>query len=97
LPNWSTAVTVKLNAVPVVAVAGAVTRNAAATSAVTLNTALPAVIAGAVAEMLRLPADFSVAVNEPVPPVNVVSAGSTAFGSVLVKCTVPAKFVAVLP
>ncbi len=37
-----------------------------------------------------LPAVFSVALNVPVPPVNVALAGSTAAGSLLVKWTVPA-------
>jgi hypothetical protein len=43
-----------------------------------------------VAVMVWLPAIFSVAENVPVPFVSVVFAGSTAWLSVLVKCTVPA-------
>ena len=42
-----------------------------------------------VAVIAWVPAVFRVALNEPVPLVSVVSAGRTAWLSLLVKCTVP--------
>ena len=89
----SRAVTVKLNALPAVADAGADTAKCVAVPAVTLiefDVPVIEAVTVSVAVMVCAPAVFSVAENVPVPLVRVVFAGNTAAPSLLVKCTVPA-------
>jgi hypothetical protein len=92
-------VTVKLNAVPAVALLGAATLNCVALAAETLmapeTPVTPAALAS-VPVIVWLPAVFSVALNVPTPFVSVLFAGKTACASVLVKWTEPAYPVAVL-
>jgi hypothetical protein len=95
LLNWSCAVTVKMNAVPAVAEAGADTLKCVAAAALTTMLLLVPVIDDAtvsVTVIVWVPAVTSVAENVPTPFVNVESAGNTvpAPASVVVKCTVPA-------
>ena len=88
----SRAVTVTLIAVPDVAVAGAVTAKwvaALADTVVEFEVPVIEAVTVSVAVMVCRPPVFSVAENVPVPLLNVVSAGSAAAVSVLVKCTVP--------
>jgi hypothetical protein len=92
LLNWSCAVTVKLNAVPAVAVAGADTAKWVAVGTGTLMVLLVPVIDAlkvSVAVIVWDPAVFNVAENVAVPFVNFESVGNTAAPSVAVKCTVP--------
>jgi hypothetical protein len=94
----SRAVTVKLNGVPLVAVAGADTAKCVAAAALTAIAPEVPVIDGvtvSVAVIVCEPAVFSVAENVPAPFVNVAFAGNTACPSLLVKCTKPAYDVAV--
>jgi hypothetical protein len=89
----SSAVTVKLNAVPAVALAGALTVKCVAAAALTLTFAdVPVIedVTESVAESVWLPAVLSVALKVPTPLVSVLFAGSTACPSLVVKCTVPA-------
>ena len=97
--NWSWAVTVKLKAVPAVALAGALTAKCVAAAAFTAMVLLVPVIdevVVSVAVSVWLPAVFKVAVKVPTPLVSVEFAGSTAWPSLLVKWTVPVYPVAVL-
>ena len=96
----SSAVTVTLKALPAVAAPGADTLKWVAAPAVTLMEPLVPVMLPdtvSVAVIVLLPTVLSVALNVPLPLVSVELAGSTAAPSVLVKCTVPAYPVAVLP
>jgi len=100
LPKLSFAVTVKLNAVPAVADAGAVTTNAVADPAETvIFPEMPAIepFTVSVPVMVETPAVFNVALNVPVPFVNAELGGSTACASVLLNFTVSANPVATLP
>ncbi len=88
----SSAVTVKLRAVPAVAVAGAVMEKWDAAPPPTLiESEVPAMeaVTESVAVMVWPPIVFSVAEKVAVPFVRVELAGSVAWLSVLVKCTVP--------
>ena len=89
----SKARTVKVNALPAVADAGAETEKCVAGLAATLIVFDVPVIeefAVSVAVMVWLPAVRSVAENVPVPFDRVEFAGNVAAPSLLVKCTVPA-------
>ena len=91
--NWSSAVTVRLKALPAVAEAGALTVKCVAAAADTVIVPLVPVIelvTVSVAVMVWLPPVASVALNVPVPLLSVELAGNTAEPSLLVKCTVPA-------
>ena len=91
--NWSSAVTVKLKAVPAVAEAGAETAKCVAVAALTaMVLEVPVIDAVTVSVAVRVwfPAVFKVAEKVPVPLVKVALAGSVAAPSVLVKCAVPA-------
>ena len=57
---------------------------------ITFEVPVIVVVTVSVAVMVWLPAVFKVAGNVPLPFVNVVFAGNTASGSVLVKCAIPA-------
>ena len=84
LLNWSSAVTVKLKAVPAVADAGADTAKCVAAAALTAIAFDVPVIDGvtvSVAVIVWFPGVFNVAENVPVPFVTVESAGSTATAS----------------
>ena len=88
----SFAVTVKLNEVPAVAVAGADTTKCVAAAALTvmaLEVPVIELVTVSVAVRVWLPRVLRVAENVPVPPVSVEFAGKVAAPSVLVKCTVP--------
>jgi hypothetical protein len=88
LLNGSSAVTVRLNAVPAVAVLGALTAKCVAGEVLmVMALEVPVIEAFAVsmAVMVCVPAVFSVAENVPVPPLSVLSAGKTASVSLLVK------------
>ena len=90
--NWSSAVTVKLNAMPAVAVAGALTAKCVAALLLTAIAPDVPVIAGltvSTAVIVWFPAVRNVAENVPTPLASTESAGSVAAPSVLVKCTVP--------
>jgi hypothetical protein len=92
LLNASSAVTVKLNAPPVVAAAGALTVRCVAAAAATLIALLTPemeLLTVSVPVIVRLPAVVNVALSVPTPFVNVLLAGNTAGPSLLVKCTVP--------
>ena len=92
-PNASFAVTVILNAVPAVALPGALTVSALADPGLTVTVPDVPVIADetiSVALMVCDPAVFKVALKVPVPLVRVELPGNTACGSVPLKCTVPA-------
>ena len=92
LLNWSSAVTVKLNAVPLVADAGADTEKWVAAppdTVIVFDVPVIELVVVSVAVMVWLPAVLSVAENVPTPLVSVAFAGNTAWPSVLVKCTVP--------
>jgi len=83
---------VKLNALPVVAEAGAETVKWVAAPALTvMEFDVPVIEAfsASVPVMIRLPAVASVADNVLVPFVNVVFAGNVAAPSLEVKCTTP--------
>jgi hypothetical protein len=85
-------VTVKLNADPAVAEAGADTlKRLAAAGDTEIVPLVPSIdeLAVSVAAIVWLPAILKVALNVPVPLVNVLSAGRMAFPSLLVKWTVP--------
>jgi hypothetical protein len=88
------AVTVTLNIVPAVAFAGAVTEKcvAAVDAPTVIVPELPLIDAVTVSVAVTVcpPAVFSVTENVPTPFVSFESAGSAAFPSLLVKCTVPA-------
>ena len=93
LLNWSSAVTLKLIAVPAVAVPGAVTLKCVVVAAFTVmapEVPLIVEVTVSVAVMVRLPVVFNVAENVPAPFVSVALAGNDAAASLLVKCTVPA-------
>jgi hypothetical protein len=99
LANWSSAVTVKLKAVPAVCGVGAVTTNVVAAAGFTvmeLDVPVMDEVTVSVAVMARVPGVLSVTENVPVPFVNVEFAGNVADASVLVKCTVPTYPVEVL-
>ncbi len=88
----SRAVTIKLRAVPAVAVAGAVTEKwGAAAALILIEFEVPMIeaVAVSVAVMVWLPIVLSVAEKVAVPFVSVELAGRAAWLSVLVKCTVP--------
>src|SRR6267143_6058420 len=88
----SNAVTVKLNADPAVADAGAETAKCVADSTVTaIVLEVPAIdgVTVSVAVRVWFPAVFKVAENVPTPFVKIEFAGKTAPPSLLVKCTVP--------
>lgn len=90
----------KLKAVPAVPDDGAVTTNVVAAPGFTvmeLDVPVMDDVTVSVAVMVRAPGVFSVTENVPTPFVNVELAGNVADGSVLVKWTVPAYPVAVLP
>jgi len=87
-PKASFAVTVILNAVPAVALPGALTVNVLADPALTVTAPDVPVIAEetvSVAVMVCAPAVFKVALNVPIPAVKVELAGNTASVSVPVK------------
>jgi len=97
--NWSCAVTVKLRALPAVAVAGAETAMwvaAAADTAIVPEAPVIELLEVSVAVRVWFPAVCNVAENVPVPLLSVESAGSTALPSELVKWTVSPKAVMVL-
>ena len=90
--NWSSAVTVKLKALPAVALLGAL--NANDTASPPLTTMVPLVpvtllATESVAVTVRFPEVFSVTLNIPLPFDNDELAGSTACPSLLLNCTVP--------
>ena len=90
--NGSWADTVKLKAVPAVALLGALTLKCVAAAALTATALLAPVIemvTVSVAVSAWLPAVLRVALKVPVPFVSVLSLGRTAWPSLLVKCTVP--------
>jgi hypothetical protein len=89
--NGSRAVTVNENVAPASATAGAlICRWLAAAAPLTAITPLvPVIEAVSVPVIARFPAVRRVALKVPVPFVSVVSAGSVACGSSLVKCAVP--------
>jgi len=91
LPNASRAATAKLNAVPAVAVAGAVRAKVAAGPALTVTSKPPVIDAFtvSVAAMIGLPEVLSAALKVPIPRLSVEFAGTVARRSVLVKWTVP--------
>jgi hypothetical protein len=92
LLNWSRAVTVKLNAVFGLALAGALTVKCVADAAPTLIALLVPlidVLALSVPVIVCWPAVFIVALKVPTPLVNAVSAGNPACRSVVVKWIVP--------
>jgi len=92
LPNASSAVTVKVMPVPVVAVAGATTEKCVVVPWPTvIDPEVPVTdgVTVSVAVMVCRPAVVSVAEKVPVPDTRVVSAGSVGPGSELVKCTMP--------
>jgi hypothetical protein len=92
LPAASSAVTVTLLGEPAVAVPGALTVKRVAAPALTMIVAVVPVVERvivSVAVTARAPTVFRVTGNIPVPLVRVVSAGSIAALSELVKCTVP--------
>jgi hypothetical protein len=95
----SNAVTVKLNADPAVADAGAETAKCVAGGTVTaMELELPVIdgVTVSVAVRVWFPAVFKVAENVPTPFVKIEFAGKTAVPSLLVKCTVPAYAAALL-
>jgi hypothetical protein len=96
LLKGSSAVTVKLNGVPVLAVevAGETVKRDAAPGP--MGMALEVPLMEPVAVIVCGPAVFSVTDAVPVPLAMVALAGSTAWTSELVKFTVPAKVVTVL-
>jgi hypothetical protein len=87
----SNAVTVKLNGVPVFAVAAAGETESvdAAAGPTGIVPEVPVSESAPVAVTVCGPAVFSVTEPVPVPPVIVALAGNTAWASELVKCTVP--------
>ena len=98
-PKLSSAVSAGENAVFTVAVGGTFQTKLLAAAALTATrplVPLMELVTVSVAVMVRLPAVFSVAENVPAPLVSVLSAGSTACASPLVKCTIPVYPVAVL-
>ena len=99
LPKASRAVIVTLNADPAVALPGADTAKCVAADAPTTSVVLPVIVevVVSVAVSVRLPDVSKVAENVPTPLVNVLFAGKVAWGSPLVKWTVPAYPVAVFP
>ena len=98
LPNVSSAVTVKLNAVPLLAAPGAATVKWVAAAGLTVIAAVVPVIEAvtvSVAVTVCEPAVLSVTEKFPVPAVRVAFAGKTAWPSLLVMCTIPVYPVAV--
>ena len=92
LLNWSRAVTVKLKAVPAVALEGAATVKCVAAPALTVIELLVPVTDAfpvSVPVIVWLPEVLSFALKVPVPLVRVLLAGNTAWPSLLVKWTVP--------
>ena len=91
--NWSSAVTVKVKAAPAVALAGALMEKCVAvavlTTATLLLTPVMPLFALSAARSTWLPTVLSVAVKVPTPFVRPLLAGSTAWPSLLLKCTVP--------
>jgi hypothetical protein len=87
----SSAVTVKLNGVPVLVVAGAAETESADAAAGPTGIAPEVPLMEPVAVMVWLPAVFSVIDAVPVPLVMAALAGSTAWASELVKFTVSEK------
>ena len=90
LPYWSRAVTVKLNAVPVVAVAGAATPRLAAAPGVTATAAVPLIeepVSVPVTDWV--PLVRRVAEKVPLPWLSGEFAGRIAWESVELTCTVP--------
>ena len=90
----SRAVTVTFKAMPapLVAAAGVTLKCVAGSGAETaIDDVVPLINADtvSVAVIVRLPADFGVTENEPMPPDKAESAGNTAAGSVEVKWTRP--------
>src|SRR5437588_149984 len=81
LLNWSCAVTVKLMALPAVAVVGPLTAKwlaAAVPTAMALLVPVIELVAVSVAVSVWLPAVFNVALKEPVPLIKALLLGSTA-------------------
>ena len=91
VPPAVNAVTVTLNGVPDVAVAGAETEKCVAADTL-IGPDVPVMVdvTVSVAATVCEPAVLSVAENVPTPLVSTEFAGSTAAPSELVKCTVPA-------
>ena len=90
--NASNAVTVKVKAVPAVALLGAPTLKcvaAAAPTRIALLVPVMELVTVSVAVMVWLPAVRKVALKLAVPLVKVLLAGKVALPSLLVKCTVP--------
>jgi hypothetical protein len=88
----SRAMAVKVNAVPAVALPGAPTPKCVAGPGLTTMVPLVPVmllLALSVAVTVRLPVVRRMTMNEPLPLLRVLSPGSVAALSVLVKCTVP--------
>lgn len=92
MPPESSAVTVKLNAVPGVALLGAATESwDAGPTATAIELEDPLMAFTASFTLIDwLAAVISVIEKLPTPLVSLESAGRTALGSLLVKCTVPA-------
>ena len=90
--NWSSAVTVRLKALPAVAVAGALIVKCVAVAALTVIVPVVPVmevVTVSVAVRVWLPAVFKVALKVPAPLVSVLLPGRLAWPSVLVNYTVP--------
>ena len=90
--NWSCAVTVRLNALPAVALAGALTVKwvaAAALTAMLLLVPVMLLVTVSVAVTVWLAAVFKVALKVPAPLLRVLLAGREALPSLLVKWSVP--------
>ena len=85
----STAVTVKLNGLPVLAVAGVAETESVDAVSGPMEIAPEVPVREPVAVMVCGPAVFSVTDAVPVPLAMVALAGKTAFGSELVNSTVP--------
>ena len=89
--NWSSAVTVKLKALPAVALDAALTEKCVAAAATTeIELLAPAIelVLVSVAVIVWLPAVSSVAPKVPVPLLSVLSAGRLNMPALVVKCTV---------
>jgi hypothetical protein len=92
LPWASRAVTPTLNEVPAVAVPGAATVNPVTGPGLTVIgpvSPLMESVTVSFAEMVCVPAVFSVALKVPIPAVSAAFAGRVALMSLLVKCTMP--------
>jgi hypothetical protein len=90
-PNPSTAVTVKLKEVPVLAKEVASTRNRATPSLTLIGSVVPLILelATSVAVMVWLPAVPRDTVNVPIPLTSAAEPGNPNAGSVLDKLTIP--------